>query len=804
MRVSLNWLKDYVDITMSADALAHLLTMSGLEVEALDPVGHGLDEILAARLLSLKKHPSAERLMVCRVDTGKGEASVVCGAPNLEVGALYPMALPGTRLPGGVMIEESDIRGQRSSGMLLAEDEMGLSDDHTELMRLPADVTPGAKVASVLSLEDWALEIAITPNRPDCASVIGIAREIAALTGQSLKRPEISITEDETPVQDLTSVTLEDPEGCPRYAAGMIMGVALGPSPFWIRHRLHVSGVRSISNVVDVTNYVLLEMGQPLHAFDYDRLREHRIVVKRARQGETFTTLDGQTHTLSAETLMICDGKGSVAVAGIMGGLNSEIFAGSQNVLIESAYFDPITIRRGSKHLNLSTEASYRFERGIDIEGVTNALSRALMLTSQLAGGKILRGVVDMYPKPFRAPKIDLRVPRTNRFLGTSLSKDAMAGHLRALEMDVQDSDPDALRVIPPTFRVDITREVDLMEEIARMEGYDKIPVTYPAIRPTEGEETQETTLHDRIKDLMVGFGFTEIISYSFIAPDFVEMLEPDENSGLRSFVKLINALSSEQSVMRTTLLPGLMAAMKTNINHGEEDLKLFELGRAFFCREGHELPLERPCLAAVMTGRYCAKTWHSEERFVGFYDIKGVAESLLKELGLEGVRFQKGEVPPGYHPEVCAEITCQGAPLGFAGAFSKKVLERTDLRIAHAYVFELDVWQVLEKMPESRRFRPFAKYPAVYRDISFVLDKQIENATVQEIIEREGGKLIESVTVFDLYEGKKMSPGEKAMSFRLCYRSEEGTLDGREINQIHEQIIKKITQETGGRLREG
>lgn len=793
-----------MDIAIAADELAHLLTMSGLEVEALEPVGQGLDDIVAARLLSVKNHPAAERLFVCGVDAGKGEMTVVCGAPNLKSGAIYPLALPGTLLPGGMMIKETDIRGQRSSGMLLAEDEMGLSNDHSELMRLPSNLEPGAKVAPALSLQDWALEIAITPNRPDCASVIGIAREIAALTGHSLKRPEISVLEDDTPIEDVTSVLVEDSKGCPRYAAGMIMGVALGPSPFWMRHRLHVSGVRSISNVVDVTNYVLLEMGQPLHAFDYDRLRENRIVVRRAREGEAFTTLDGQTHRLSGETLMICDGKGSVAVAGIMGGLNSEIFAGSKNVLIESAYFDPITIRRGSKYLNLSTEASYRFERGIDIEGVTHALRRALMLMSQLAGGKTLRGIIDVYPEPFLAPVINLRAGRTNRFLGTSLSNEIIAGHLKALEMDVRDIDREVLRVIPPTFRVDITREVDLMEEVARMEGYDEIPVTYPAIRPTEGEEGPEITLRDRVKDILVGFGFTEIISYSFIAPHSADLLEADADSELRSFVKLINALSSEQSVMRTSLLPGLLAAMKTNINYGEEDLKLFEWGRVFFRREGHELPLEKPCLAGVMTGRYCEKTWYREERIAGFYDIKGTVESLLKELGLEGVRFQRGAVLPGYDPGVCAEINCQGVTLGFVGAFSAQVLQRADLRIEHAYPFELDVWQVLEKMPKTRRFRPFAKYPAVFRDISFVLNKETENATVQEIIEQEGGSLVESVTVFDLYQGKKMSPTEKAMSFRVCYRSKERTLDGREINRLHEQIIKRIIQETGGRLREG
>ena len=457
MRVSLNWLKDYVDLDMPAKELAEHLTMSGLEVEALEPLGQSIQDILVAKILSMKRHPGADRLFICHMDTGDGEVPVVCSAPNLMAGAMVPMALPGTQLPGGMIVEESQIRGERSVGMLLAEDEMGLTDDHTGIMILPTDLSPGAKVPEVVPLEDWVFDISITPNRPDCACVMGIAREIAALTSQKLRHPEIKIAEGNTPIEDLTHVTIVDPEGCPRYAAGMIQGVELRPSPFWMRYRLHASGVRSINNVVDVTNYVLLEVGQPLHAFDYDRLRENRIVVKRAEDGEIFSTLDGQSHTLDREILMICDGERSVAVAGIMGGLNSEIFAGSTNVLVESAYFDPITIRRGSKKLGLSTEASYRFERGIDIEGVITALRRALMLIHQLAGGEIINGLIDNYPKPFSPPVIDLRIDKTNDFLGTALSQDTIAGYLRALELHVETVEPNLIRVTPPPYRVDIT-----------------------------------------------------------------------------------------------------------------------------------------------------------------------------------------------------------------------------------------------------------------------------------------------------------------------------------------------------------
>ncbi|UCB50492.1 MAG: phenylalanine--tRNA ligase subunit beta [Deltaproteobacteria bacterium] len=804
MRVSLNWLKDYVDIDMSAEDLAERLTMSGLEVEALEPLGQSLEEILVAKILSIRPHPDADRLFICDMDTGDGEVPVVCSAPNLETGAMVPLALPGTRLPGGTVVEESQIRGERSVGMLLAEDEMGLTDDHTGIMILPSALSPGARVPQVVPLEDWALDISITPNRPDCACVMGVAREIAAITGEQIKEPVIEIAEGATPIEDLTKVTIDDPAGCPRYAAGMIRGVELRPSPFWLRYRLHASGVRGINNVVDVTNYVMLEMGQPLHAFDYDRLRENRIVVKRAGDGERFSTLDGQSHTLNREILMICDGERSVAVAGIMGGLNSEIFAGSKNVLVESAYFDPITIRRGSKTLAISTEASYRFERGIDIEGVITALRRALMLIEQLAGGQVVKGLIDNYPRPFSPPVIDLRIDKTNDFLGTSLSQKTIAGYLRALSLQVEEGGPNVIRVKPPTYRVDITREVDLMEEVARLEGYDRIPVRSPHIRPSDEADTPELILPDKTREIMVGLGFTEIITYSFISPDSAEFLRSGKDSLLRSFVKLLNPLSTDQSVMRTSLVPGLLDAIRTNIHHGEKDLKLFEWGKVFVRSEKEELPQEVPFLGAIMTGLSDQKAWYQEERNGDFYDIKGAVEALLTALGLGGFRFKRDHIPPHYHPEVSSHIHFRDSVIGHVGQILPEVMKSYDLESVIAYIFEVDIRTLMENMPEKKAFVPYARFPAVFRDISLIMDRRVASAEVQEIIENEGGELIETLNIYDLYEGGKMDPSEKALTFRICYRSKKGTLDGQEINRLHETIINQIRQKTGGRLREG
>lgn len=804
MRLSLNWLRDCVDIEMSPKELSLLLTMSGLEVESLEPIGQSLEEIIAARIIALTSHRGAERLSICRMDTGKGIVQVVCGAPNLETGLIVPMALPGTTLPNGVLVEEGRFRGELSVGMLLAEDEMGLTGDHTGIMILPSNLRPGDKVAEALSLQDWALEINVTPNRPDCASVIGVAREIAAITGKGLRRPEISFKEEEgAPIEGLARVSIEDPKGCPRYAAGMIRGVSMGPSPFWMRYRLHVSGVRGINNIVDVSNYVLLEMGQPLHAFDYDRLIEGRIVVRRAAQGEFFTTLDGKTHALDEEHLMICDGQRAVALAGIMGGLNSEIFEGSRNVLIESACFDPVTIRRGSKKLGLSTEASYRFERGVDIEGVIPALRRSLMLMSQLAGGEVPRGTIDQYPLPHEPRLIDLRIDRTNAFLGASLSRVQVSGYLRALEMEMKEVGGNVLRVRPPSFRVDLTREVDLMEEVARLEGYDQVPVTSPFIRPSDRREAPELAVSEKAREVMVGLGFSEIISYSFISPEWPDILGAGNGSSLRSFVTLMNPLSNEQSVMRTSLLPGLLSAVKTNVTHGESDLKLFEWGKIFLRDEKAELPQEILSLSAVMTGLFNRKEWYCEERAVDFYDIKGSVEALLRAFGASAVSFQRGECPPGYHPDVVSTIHVSGTKVGSLGQVSPDVLTRYDLEIGSAFIFELDMRLLMEKLSISRRFKSLTRFPAVLRDLCVIVDGGVECGRVQEVISREGGGMVESVSLFDHYEGGKLGPFEKSLAFRVCYRSREGTLDGKTVNQLHQRIIERIGQETGGRLRE-
>jgi len=804
MKVSLNWIREYVDIEMPADALGHLLTMTGLEVEGIAAVGQSLDDILVGRIVAVRPHPRAEHLTLCTVDAGRERVDVVCGAPNVVEGALAPLILPGGKLPDGTRIEETRIRGERSTGMLLSEDEMGLTDDHAGIMLLAPDLVPGMPFAPVFGFPDQVLEIAITPNRPDCANVLGIAREIAAATGKALRWPDIRVEEGGPPIEDLTSVTILDPDGCPRYAAGMVQGVKPGPSPFWMRYRLHQSEVRSISNLVDVTNYVMLEMGQPLHAFDYDRLREHRILVRRAEEGETFMTLDGQGRIMTRENLMICDGERAVALAGIMGGLNSEIFANTENVLIESAFFDPVTIRRGSKRLGLSTEASYRFERGADIGGVGTALKRALSLMRRWSGGSIGKGLIDNYPKPWSPPLIRLRMDHVNRMLGASLSQGAVKGFLETLEMDVRPDNEDELVVRPPSFRVDIAREVDLIEEVARRYGFDQIPLTYPRVRPSEEGDAAELLLQEEMQSIMTGLGFTEIITYSFISPESADILGAERDSMLRSFVALLNPLTIDQSVLRTSLIPGLMAAVKINMDRDEKGLRLFEWGKTFVQNDKDQLPLEKISVAAVMIGRHQEKSWYQDERDGDYFDMKGAAEALLNGSGLREICFRREKGAPGYDPEVLAGIYGSDRRIGQVGKVASNVMRAYDLKHADAYLFELDVEPILMLRSGTNLFRPFPRFPAVFRDLSLLVDRRIESARLMEIIRREGGDLLESVRIFDLYEGEQVGPLEKAIAFRISYRSAHETLEGERVNRLHWAIIEKIREETGGRLREG
>jgi len=801
MKVSLNWLKEFVDIDMPPDKLGDALTMAGLEVEDIERKGQKLNEFVVGKILDIKPHSNSDRLSVCEVDAGAKRLSVVCGANNMKIGDFSPLALPGTKLADGTKIRESRIRGVASQGVLLAEDEMGLTNDHTGIMILKNNLRPGRPFSDVMDLEDWIFNINLTPNRVDCSSIVGVAREIGALTKKKIRLSEINITWGDRPINDLASITVLDSTGCPRYSAGLVENVNIAQSPFWMRYRLHSCGIRPISNVVDITNYILLELGQPLHAFDYHILSGKKIVVKRAEKGQSFTTLDNQIRELDDSTLMICDGEQAVAIAGIMGGLHSEITEKTRSVLIESAYFNPTMIRRSSKKISLSTEASYRFERGIDIEGVDKALKRSLMLISQIAGGEIANGIIDLYPEPWRPPKILLDVNKANKILGISTRAKEVSDHLSYLDMDVKITEKEKLEIIPPSYRVDITRDADIIEEIARSIGYAKIPATVPHIS-SRADIISGSAVKNRIRDCLVSMGFNEIITYSFISPKSADILGAEENSELRSFVKLLNPLSQDQSVMRTSLLPGLLSTVRLNSIRGHNDLRIFEWGKVYIKGED-ELPDEKLVLAALMTGMENPKNWCQAAREMDFFDIKGVAENILEAMGIHNSEFQKIDLKPAYDNNEYARIFSSGSVTGIIGKTSKKVLEGYEIN-QNAYVLELDIDALSPLSKWEKTFKPLNKFPAVKRDISIIIDQSVESAYIINLTKQKGRNLVESVGIFDVYQGKGIDSREKALAIRISYRSDKRTLTDKEVNRVHDEIIKEMRRKTGGRLREG
>ena len=802
MKASLSWLKDYVTIDMDVVKLAEALTMAGLEVEALvDRYGY-LDHVVVGRIVEMAPHPEADRLSVCGVDVGTGVKPVVCGASNIKEGDLVPVALPGARLLSGDTIEAGQIQGQASEGMLCSQAELALGMDGSGILLLSETARPGLGIAFALSLSDTIIEFDLTPNRSDCLSIIGIAREVAAILKTTLKYPEVKVPPGETSIEELASITIEAPDHCPRYTAMVVTDLSVGPSPFWLQDRLLSVGIRTINNVVDVTNFVLMEMGQPLHAFDFDRLAEHRIVVKTAEEGQSFKTLDGLERTLGPDTLMISDGKGPVALAGIMGGLESEIQDYTTKVLIESAYFNPITTRRTARRLGLNTESSYRFERGVDPAGIRKALDRAAQLMVEIAGGKLAEGVVDVYPRPIPERVIDLSVKRTNRLLGTFLTQDEVGAYLKSVELDVEPLDEDRLRIVPPTFRVDITRPEDVMEEVARLKGYDEIPTTHPVSHVVAGKPDKKLQARHRLRELLAGCGFSEIVTYSFMSGDACDQLLLNDQDQRRQMVTILNPLTEEQSVMRSSLLPGLLAAMYRNGKYGNENLMIFELGKVFFHTSQDQLPEEIEMISGLWTGERQAKTWHFKGAEVDFYDMKGVVEAVCDGLNITGVRFapitgnDNSYLRPGY----AAQINAGNEMLGTVGELSQQVLTNFGLKhIAYCFDFKFD--RLVDHVSDGKRAQTPSRFPATTRDIALILDNTVQAQAIFDFIESMGQAFLERVEIFDVYTGSPVPEGRKSLGVRFTYQSYERSLTDREVDKIHETVTREALKEFNAQL---
>jgi phenylalanyl-tRNA synthetase beta chain len=598
-------------------------------------------------------------------------------------------------------------------------------------------------------------------------------------------------------VDELTSVTIEAPDLCPRYAARLLAGVTVAPSPFWLQDRLLSVDLRPINNIVDVTNFVLMELGQPLHAFDFDRLAGHRIVVRTAAVGELFTTLDQKERQLSQDMLMICDAENPVAIGGVMGGLNSEIEPSTTRVLIESAYFNPVSIRKTAKQLGLSTEASFRFERGVDPHGTVAALNRAARLMAEISGATIVDGLIDAHPKPVDIPVISLGVSQTNRLLGTAFAAPTIASLLQSIEFDARPENDDHLTVTPPSFRVDVCRPEDLMEEVARLSGYNNIPLTYPAV-PVRGRPLLKTrAARNRIKQLMVGCGFNEIVTYSFIGSGDGDRLGLKSDDSRRRTVAILNPLTEEQAVMRTSLVPGLLQTLQLNLAKQERNLKLFEIGKTFFATEPDALPEEIEMLAGLWSGSRFAPSWHTSDVDTDFFDLKGVVESLLQQLDVQQIDFTR--LPDDdctyTRPGFSARIRAQEKEIGLLGEIHPQALHRFELKRT-AYIFELNIDRLLPLIPDTKSSRPIPKFPVVTRDVTLIVDRRIESGRILQCIEQMNEELIEALQLFDVFEGKPIPAGRKSISFRIIYRSSTRTLEDEEINRLHQKITGQLLEE--------
>lgn len=800
MKVPLNWLKEYVDIEISVEKLADLLTMAGSEVEEIIYPFSYLNKVVTGRIHKIKPHPSADKLMVCTIDTGDNHYEVVCGAPNIKEGLIVPLALPGCILPSGLEVSSTEIRGISSWGMLCSEKELGLGDDHSGIYILP-ELPLGKSLNTVLGLDQAVLDIAITPNRGDCLSILGIAREVAALTKGKVYYPQYKIVEEGESIFKHAKVTIQDLDHCFRYVARLIRGIKIKPSPWWLKARLMLAGIRSINNIVDITNYVMLEYGQPLHAFDLSRIAESHIIVRLSKENENITTLDGIERVLNKGELLICDGKGPIALAGIMGGINSQITPTTEDVLLESAYFNPITIRKTAKRLGITTESSFRFEREVDPEGVIKAAHRSAYLMQVLADGKVSHGIIDNYPTPRKRASIYLRTEKVNQILGINLEKQIIHSYLRALGIEIGESKDNVFKVVPPIYRHDLNSEVDLIEEIARLHGYEKIPFSLPMVSLQGFPLSPQVQFREKAKEILRGLGFCEVITYAFMDPSCLDRLRLSKEDPLRQAVALLNPLTEEKSLVRTFLIPGLLDTLSYNQRQGVFNLHLFETSKVFLPTEGEPLPKEVYKIAGISAGDRFLPSCHFRPDPLDFYDLKGGIEELLDQLNVGEAEFFPQREIPYLKENASAYVIKDKETLGYLGEIHPDVKDAWDLKTS-AFIFEIDL-NALMKFSLKRKFIPLPKFPPAERDISIIVPKTFSAKVVLDLVKDMELEYLENIWLFDIYQGPPIEPDKKSLAYRIVYRAKDHTLKDEEVNMIHNHIVNHILQRFNVKLRE-
>jgi len=790
MRIAYSWLKEYIDLELSPEELAERLTHAGVEVEAVERFAEIPIRVVVGEIVTLAPHPHNSRLSVAGVDPGGGRPlQIVCGARNIAAGQKVPLALPGAPLPGRGRIEAAELYGVMSEGMLCSGEELGLELGSPDgILILDPSSKTGIPLDEALELDDEILILDLTPNRADCLGLLGIAYEVAALTGAAVKHPPAAPPEAEGRTSEALRVELQEPSLCSRYTARVIEDVAVGASPLWLQLRLLKSGLRPISNIVDITNYVMWEYGQPLHAFDFHLTRGGEIIVRRGRPGETLVTLDGAERALDEEVLVIADAAGPVALGGVMGGESTEINPSTRTVLLEAALFNPVSIRRTARRYNIPSEASQRFERGVNPAWVAETSGRAALLMAELAGGRVLRGLLDSYPAPVQPRRVTVRPHRVSEILGMKIPAAEASDILNRLGFTVETAGR-SLEVTVPLRRNDIFLEEDLVEEVARLYGYERIPATLPRGELLESREELPERLQGLARDTLTACGFNEIITYSFISPTALRSLRLPEGDPRLEAISMQNPLSEEQSIMRTTLLPGLLKTLQDNFHHREMDQLLFEIGAVYLPRQLplEELPQERLRLSLAATGQLPEANWYSASQPAGFFVVKGAIEALLDRFGIGGTEYLPAELPFA-HPTRAAVILIAGKEAGFLGELRPQVAEKWDYPQTAA-VAELDLELLIDLSDPLPRVAPLPRYPAGLRDIAVVVPRALSAGKLERCIYEAGGGLVERVALFDLYEGAQIPKDRRSLAFTITYRHPDRTLTESEINAAHSDI---------------
>lgn len=832
MKVSLKWLSEYVEIPADLKAFCDRLDLTGTGVEGVEIAGATYDKVVVGQIVEKKAHPDSDHMWVCQVSVGENNLGkdgkpeplqIVCGAQNFNEGDKIPVALVGAEF-GDFKIKKSKLRGVVSNGMNCSERELGLGSDHDGIMILPADAPVGEPFADYMKLNDKILDLEITPNRPDCLSMKGMAREVGAMYERGFTDPlddpifNLGENQDLEPTADSVEVTISDPARCDRYTARVIENVKVGPSPDWLAQRVTAAGARSINNIVDATNYILFLLGQPLHAFDYDKLANKdgkvRIIVRPAEDGEKFTTLDGEERTLTSDMSVIATPTEAVALAGVMGGLDSEVTDETTTILLEAATFSSGHTSRTSRNLGLISEASLRYERGVDDNPIGAFSDASAALIAAVSGGTVRPGIVDVWEQKTEPIMLDFRIPRFNAMMGAEIDRDYIISTLTRLGCAVTVADEaesmaascaegELLHVLAPTFRPDLEREIDLYEEVLRLYGMDRIEPTLPGGAGRIGKRTVAEQKIQKINDTLRAAGLNETVTYSFAEPGDLDKLRMDKE-GLGMPVELLNPLNAEQSIMRQSIIPGLLHSLAYNQNHGVKNVQLYEAGRVFFAAEGKKKPKEKERVAAVLAGAMGDPAWNNTPAAFDFFDGKGIIESLLHELATPKVRFKalSAEEAPHLQPGRAAQVLSGGTVLGWVGEIHPLAADAFEAT-APVVAFELDLDALVKTSQPARDYVDVPLFPAVTMDIALVVDEDVTNEKLMQVMRSAGGKLLSSIQLFDVYrDEERLGAGKKSMAYALEYRSPDKTLTAEEVNKQHERLIKKTCGATGAEVR--